>query len=53
MRWYQRFFRTALTEKKLDSELQFDLEQQIADYVGGRDGARRSTLSGAVRIRGA
>ncbi|HXW90003.1 MAG TPA: ABC transporter permease [Terriglobales bacterium] len=33
MRWYQRFFRRGLTEKKLDAELRFHLEQQIADYI--------------------
>ena len=33
MRWYQRFFRRELAEKKLDPELRFHLEQQIADYV--------------------
>jgi predicted permease len=33
MRWYQRFFRRGLTEKHLDAELRFHLEQQIADYV--------------------
>ncbi|MGH9470651.1 MAG: permease prefix domain 1-containing protein, partial [Terriglobia bacterium] len=33
MRWYQRVFRRALTEKQLDAELRFHLEQQIADYI--------------------
>ena len=33
MRWYQRFFRRGLTEKRLDAELRFHLDQQIADYV--------------------
>jgi predicted permease len=33
MRWYQRLFRRARTEKQLDAELRFHLEQQIADYV--------------------
>jgi predicted permease len=33
MRWYQRFFRRARTERQLDAELRFHLEQQIADYV--------------------
>ncbi len=33
MRWYQRLFRRARTEKQLDSELRFHLERQIADYV--------------------
>jgi predicted permease len=33
MRWYQRFFRRGLTEKHLDAELRFHLEQQVADYV--------------------
>ncbi len=33
MRWYQRLFRRARTEKQLDKELRFHLEQQTADYV--------------------
>jgi len=33
MRWYQRFFRRELTEKHLDAELRFHLEQQIADCI--------------------
>lgn len=33
MRWYRRFFRRELTERKLDSELRFHLEQQIADLI--------------------
>ncbi len=33
MRWYQRFFRRELTEKQLDAELCFHLEQQISDYI--------------------
>lgn len=33
MRWTQRFFRRARTEKQLDAELRFHLEQQIPDYV--------------------
>ena len=33
MRWYQRFFRRGITEKHLDAELRFHLEQQAADYV--------------------
>jgi putative ABC transport system permease protein len=33
MRWYQRLFRRARTERQLDSELRSHLEQQIADYV--------------------
>ena len=44
MRWYQRFFRRELTERHLDAELQFHLEQQIADYVSAGmkpDEARR------------
>jgi putative ABC transport system permease protein len=35
MRWYQRLFRRALTERQLDAELRFHLEQQVADYVAG------------------
>jgi predicted permease len=44
MRWYQRFFSRGPTEKKLDAELRFHLEQQIADYVAAGmtpDEARR------------
>lgn len=33
MRWYQRFFRRRLTEKRLDAELRFHLEQQVADHI--------------------
>jgi FtsX-like permease family len=33
MRWYQRFFRRELTEKHLDAELRFHLDQRIADLV--------------------
>jgi putative ABC transport system permease protein len=33
MRWYQRFFRRKLAEKRLDAELRFHLEQRIADLV--------------------
>jgi len=33
MRWYQRFFRRAITEEHLDAELRFHLEQQISDYI--------------------
>jgi predicted permease len=33
MRWSQRLFRRARTEKRLDAELRFHLEHQIADYV--------------------
>ncbi len=33
MRWYQRFFRRELTEKHLDAELRFHLEQRAADLV--------------------
>src|SRR5690242_15182594 len=33
MRWLRRFRQRALSEKRLDSELQFHLEQQIADYI--------------------
>jgi putative ABC transport system permease protein len=48
MRWYQRFFRRKLTEKDLDAELRFHLEQQIADYVAAgmkpEDACRRARL---------
>jgi putative ABC transport system permease protein len=33
MRWYQRFFRRRLTEKRLEDELHFHLDQQVTDYV--------------------
>jgi predicted permease len=33
MRWYQRFFRREITEKHLDAELRFHLDQRIADLV--------------------
>jgi putative ABC transport system permease protein len=33
MRWYQRFFRRGVTEKRIEAELRFHLDQQIADYV--------------------
>ena len=33
MRWYQRFFRRGLTERRLEAELRFHLDQQVADYV--------------------
>src|SRR5512142_1006245 len=44
MRWYQRFFRRKLSEKHLDAELRFHLEQRIADLEAGGmapDEARR------------
>ena len=44
MRWYRRFFRRGLTERQLDAELRFHLEQQTADYVAAgmtQEGARR------------
>ena len=33
MKWLRRFTERALSEKRLDSELQFHLEQRTADYV--------------------
>jgi putative ABC transport system permease protein len=33
MRWYLRLFRRARTEKQIDAELRFHLDQQIADYI--------------------
>jgi putative ABC transport system permease protein len=33
MRWLRRLGKKPLVEKRLDSELQFHIEQQIADYV--------------------
>ena len=48
MRWYQRFFRRGVTEKHLDAELRFHLEQQIADYIAAgmkpEDARRRAAL---------
>jgi hypothetical protein len=46
MRWYQRLFCRERTEKQLDAELRFHLEQQIADYVAAGmtpEEARRRT----------
>jgi putative ABC transport system permease protein len=33
MRWLRRLWQKSLTERRLDSELQFHLEQQIAGYI--------------------
>lgn len=33
MRWHLRLLRRARTERQLDAELRFHLEQQIADYI--------------------
>jgi hypothetical protein len=33
MRWLRRLWKKSLSEKRLESELQFHLEQQIADYA--------------------
>ena len=33
MRWLSRIGKKPLAERRLDAELQFHLEQQIADYV--------------------
>lgn len=33
MRWLRRFTQRALSEKRLNSELEFHLEQQIANYI--------------------
>jgi putative ABC transport system permease protein len=35
VRWLLRLFRKAVTEKRLDAELRFHLEQQIADDIAG------------------
>jgi putative ABC transport system permease protein len=46
MRWHQRLFRRARTEKQLDAELRFHLEQQIAGYIAAGmtpEEARRRT----------
>jgi putative ABC transport system permease protein len=48
MRWLRRIGRRPLVEKRLDSELQFHLEQQIADYIASgvppSEARRRSNL---------
>lgn len=48
MRWFRRLWQKALTERRLDSELQFHLEQQIADYVASglppSEARRRASL---------
>jgi putative ABC transport system permease protein len=48
MRWYQRLFRRARTERQLDAELRFHLEQQIADCIAAgmtpEDARRRARL---------
>jgi len=44
MRWLRRLWQKSLTERRLDSELQFHLEQQIAGYIASGltpDEARR------------
>ena len=46
MRWYQRFFRRGLTEKHLDVELRFHLEQQIAEYISRRAWSPRQRAGG-------
>ena len=33
MRWYRRFVQRELTERRLDAELRFHLDQKIADLV--------------------
>jgi hypothetical protein len=55
MRWHQRFFRRELTEKHLDAELRFHLDQRIADLVATGmawerpAAARNCTLEGESR----
>jgi putative ABC transport system permease protein len=48
MRWLRRLGQKPLVEKRLDSELQFHLEQQIADYIASGmpagEARRRATL---------
>src|SRR5215467_3048451 len=34
MKWWRRFTQRALSEKRLDSELRFHVEQRTVDYVG-------------------
>jgi hypothetical protein len=57
MRWYQRFFRREVTEKQLDAELRFHLDQRIADLVATgiapEEACRRARLEfgGLVRVK--
>ena len=48
MRWLRRIGHKPLVEKRLDSELQFHLEQQIADYIASgispEEARRRANL---------
>ncbi len=48
MRWLRRLGKKPLVEKRLDSELQFHLEQQIADYIASgmliEEARRRANL---------
>ena len=48
MRWLSRLGKKPLVEKRLDSELQFHLEQQIADYIASgaspEEARRRANL---------
>jgi hypothetical protein len=46
MRWLRRLWHKSLTERRLDSELQFHVEQQAAKYIAAglpHDEARRLT----------
>jgi uncharacterized membrane protein len=55
MRWYQRLFRRARTERQLDAELRFHVEQQIAAYIAAgmprkkRDATRGWNLEASNR----
>ena len=47
MKWLRRFTQRELSEKRLDSELQFHLEQQVAGYIESGmppEGARRRAI---------
>ncbi len=48
MRWLHRIGKKPLAERRLDAELQFHLEQQIADYVNSgmppEEARRRASL---------
>src|SRR5215472_16753717 len=55
MRWLRRITQRALSEKRLDSELQFHLEQRTADYIAEgvppEEGRRRAVLEfGGVEL---
>ncbi|HET9176763.1 MAG TPA: ABC transporter permease [Terriglobia bacterium] len=52
MRWYERFFRREFTEKRLDAELRFHLEQRIADLVAGGMTAKEAWRQARIEFGG-